>query len=287
MSGGGFTPSLLYIRSKDGSNWMHQGVDEVLSAAWNNYLQSQGLATSNQVWKYSVKPSKIIWDSKRPIQDPRGVRVNKAVIPNSIPTFSESNYQLQIMAFTQTVGLTHMSVTINMPRDRRFVTAAEVAAEINSQLLTWQPGGNFTCTADAETRRLSFNSTHANYSIRNVSENVKLGLLGPVFSISKGFMAHAPVDLKPTQFIYIKSQCFKSNSAHMSNEREDIIAMIPWKESVGEFGGDLVYECARDANFVTLLETQHNQLDFELLDDDMQPVDLKQKHWALELSLIY
>ena len=63
--------------------------------------------------------------------------------------------------------------------------------------------------------------------------------------------------------------------------------MVPWKEDVDEFSGDLVYEYQRDANFVNLLKSQHSQLDFELLDDDMQPVNLKQKHWALELSLIY
>lgn len=283
----GFTPSLLYIRSKDGSGWQHQGTDEVISKAWNDYLASLGVAVTNEVWAYSVKPSKIIWDSVQPIEQPRAVRVNKVIVPNSIATFSESNYQLKLMAFTTTSGLTHMQTTISMPRDRRFVTVAEVATEINAQLLTWQPGGNFTCTADAETRKLTFTCTHANYTLRNISDNPKLGFLGPVFAFGQSFMGHTPVDLKPTQCLYIKSDCFKNNSAHMSTEQENIIAMVPWKEDVDEFSGDLVYECQRDANFVNLLKSQHSQLDFELLDDDLQPVDLKQKHWALELSLIY
>ncbi len=283
-----FQPSLYWISSKDAAEWTDQAQDAITSQAFHTYLNGlvPGATDGTTVWDYTRNFSKIALALPEPLHEPIAMRINKLGLPDSIPTFKEANRRLDIIAISTTAGVNDLTFSVNMDINKRYISVAEVATDINTQLQAQSP--QFSCTSDIATQKITLVSAHPDYSLRNRNANPKLGFTGPLLVFGKNVTGNAPVNLTPTMFVYVRSKSFGRTSAQISGTGDqDIVAQIPYQENVSHIGGNMYYESSKDATFINLVKRVYQQLDFELLDDDREVVRLLSQDWSMEVSFLY
>lgn len=287
MSGATFQPTTFIVRSLDSAAWESEIRDAAWTLSWNNYLSSIGATQADQavIHKYGRITSKIHLDLKQPLHRPRGVRLNKCIVPHQMPTFKESNKTLKIFAQSLSAGSSSYYFDVNMPTNVRYVTFDEVAAEIDTQLKG--SSSLYSCVATSA-GRITISSTSASpYQLVVIEPNAKFGFDYGMVAVLRSTTSPSPVVLQPTRAFFVRCRAFGVTSAHTSNNATDILAMVPYEEKVVGFGGSSVFVNPNTQSYLNITQTTHTALDFELLDDDMETVNLRRHDWSMELSFAY
>jgi hypothetical protein len=73
----------------------------------------------------------------------------------------------------------------------------------------------------------------------------------------------------------------------MTNENHDIIAMIPMHQEVNAYGGSIIYNNPNTQTYLNIKQKMYDTLEFELLDEDLKPLNLRRHDWHMELSFVY
>lgn len=289
MDTGHFAPTKLFIRSQDSAEWEDRAWDVYFTNFFNTWLTALGFTVnSTESYQYSKNTSKLHFDFHSPLMNPSGVRVNQIVLPNSMPTFTTKNNVLKCVALSNNYpAISHAAFTVTLSTTKRYTSYAEVAAEINTQVAA--VNANFSCTEENGKLRLAWTSGASHQFI--VSEgNQRLGFdYPPIPNPGDTFvLAPSPVVLQPTRVVYVKSEAFGITSSYCSNDHHNIIAQVPMKDALVPYGGSIVYTNPNAQTLINLNPSKvYPSLDFELLDDDFNQIDLRRHNWSLELSFTY
>lgn len=278
-----FRPSLYWVASQDAATWDNRPLDVALSNTFHNLYP--GL-TSNEIWEYTRNSAKLSLVLPEPLHEPRAVRINKLYLPNSIPTFKPSNNTMRCIAIGANSNI-DVPFTITMDTTTRYTSITEVAALIDTQLKAVDPA--WTCTGDVGTQKITMLSNSANFGLRNLEDNFKLGFTGPITNLNpQGITGNAPVNLMPTLCVYVSCPTFGRTTGQISGTgTQTIIGQVPYKRERGTMGGNIYYETSLDACFVNLPRKMYTTLDFELLNDDREQLMLNKQNWSMELSFLY
>jgi hypothetical protein len=278
-----FKPSLYWVASQDAATWDNRPLDMALSRTFHALYP--GL-TSGEIWEYTRNSAKLSLVLPEQLHEPRAVRINKLYLPNSIPTFKPSNSTMRCIAIGST-GVADVQFTIIMDTTTRYTTVVEVAAFIDTQLKAVDPA--WSCAGDVGTQKLTMVSNSANFSLRNLEDNFKLGFTGPITTLNpQGITGNAPVNLMSTLCVYVSCPTFGRTSGQISGAgSQHIIGQVPYKRERGTMGGNIYYETSLDACFVNLPKKMYGTLEFELLDDDREQLMLNKQNWSMELSFLY
>ena len=295
MSGATFQPTTLIVRSRDAAVWEHSTEDNQITETWYTYLTNMGVTMSNVdtsiLHQFRKNTSKMALELKQPLHRPKGIRINKVVVPNQIATFNDTNKILKLFAKSKVVGVVDYHITVTMPTNRRFLTYAEVAAEINTQLQT--TSSLYSCTADASGKLTITAAANSNHYLIVIEPNSKLGFdygVPPLPYLSSSpimIVSPSPIILQSTRALYVRSSSFGLTSAHCSDNATDILTMFPYDEDVSSFGGSTSFVNPNMQTYINVTTQIHTMLSFELLDDDLNVVNLRRHNWALEVSFAY
>tara|TARA_B100001094_G_scaffold327215_1_gene384880 strand:+ start:337 stop:1194 length:858 start_codon:yes stop_codon:yes gene_type:complete len=282
-----FQPTTFIVRSLDSAAWEYETRDAEWTTSWNNYLNTIGATQTDQsvIHRFGQTSEKIHIDLKQPLHMPRGIRVNKSIVPHQMATFKDSNKTLKLYAQSLTTGSSAFYLTITMPTTVRYVTYAEVAAEIDTQLKT--SSSLFSCAANSSGKLTISSASTSPYQLSVIEPNAKFGFDYGMVAVLRSTTAPAPVVLQPTRALYIRSRSFGVTSSHASNDATDLIAMMPYEEQIVGFGGASVYLNPNTQTYINIIPNIYNVLEFELLDDEMERVNLRRHHWQMELSFAY
>ena len=288
-TGNSFQPTTLFVRSADAAAWETQTEDTVGTAFFQAWMQTMNVTvdTSKQ-YKYGKNTSTIRYDPLESIRRPKGIRVNRAVIPDTMPTFSSSNNVLKCIAISKNYPSTgHVEFNVTMPLTKRYLNFADIATEIHTQVAA--QNALFSCTVDAHGVLTLASSPSATHYLRVVEDNKKFGMdYPPVEGTSiHNIIAPSPIVLSPTRCAYIRSRTLGVTSGHMTNENHDIIAMIPMHQEVNGYGGSIVYNNPNTQTYLNIKQKMYDTLEFELLDEDLKPLNLRRHDWHMELSFVY
>jgi hypothetical protein len=282
-----FQPTTFIVRSIDSAAWEYEARDAEWTASWNAYLTSIGAtqADQNVIHRYGKTTEKIHLDLKQPLHRPRGIRVNKCIVPRQITTFKDSNKTLKLYAQSYSAGSSSFYLNITMPTTVRYVTYDEVAAEIDTQLKV--SSSLFSCVATSAGKLTISSASTSPYQLAVIEPNARFGFDYGMVAVFRSTTSPSPVVLQPTRALYIRSRAFGVTSSHASNDATDLIAMIPYEEKVVGFGGTNVYINANTQTYINITPNIYTTLDFELLDDDMERVNLRRHDWQMEISFAY
>jgi hypothetical protein len=289
MDTGHFQPTKLYVRSQDSASWENESGDRFFTNFFNAWLSALGFTVNyTESYQYSKNTSKLHFDFNSPLLHPTGVRVNQIVLPNSFPTFNSTNNTLKLVALSLNYPtISHHAFDVSLSTTKRYTSYAQVAADINTQVAA--VNYNFSCSEENGILKLHWASGSTHMFI--VSEgNQRLGFdYPPIPNPGDLFVAApSPIVLQPTRVVYVKSEAFGITSSYCSNNAHNIIAQIPMKDALVEYGGSIVYTNPNPQTLINLNPNNvYTHLDFELLDDDFNQIDIRRHNWSLEMSFTY
>lgn len=289
MDSGHFQPTKFFLRSQDSAEWENSAWDIWFTNLFNTWLTGFGVTVnSTESYKYSKNTSKLHFDFKSPLMNPSGVRVNQVVLPNSIPTFNSSNNTLKMVALSLNhPAVAHQIFSVSLSTTKRYTTYAQVASEINTQVAAIN--ANFSCSVEDGKLKLQSTSS-ATHTLAVTEGNQRFGFDYPPIRMPGEYFVYAPspIVLQPTRVVYIKSDSFGITSSYCSNDAHNIIAQIPMRDTLVDYGGSIVYTNPNPQTLINLNPSNvYPHLDFELLDDNFNQIDLRRHNWSIEMSFTY
>ena len=288
-TGNSFQPTTLFVRSQDAAAWETKSGDATFQTIFQNWMSYYGVTVdTTKTYRYGKDTSVIRYDPLEPIRRPKGVRVNRVVIPDTMPTFSAANNVLKCIAISKNhPSVAHVEFNITLPLTKRYLNYADIASEINTQVSA--QNALFSCTVDGNGILTLASATAATHYLRVSESNKKLGMDYPPVEGSSinNIIAPSPIVLSPTRVAYIRSRTLGVTSGHMTNEHHDILAMIPCHQDVNGFGGSIVYNNPNTQTYLNIKQKMYDTLDFELLDENLTQINLRRHDWHMELSFVY
>ena len=288
-TGTSFQPTTLFVRSQDAAAWETKSEDAFGTAFFQAWMQTMNVTVdTTKQYKYGKNTSTIRYDPLEPIRRPKGVRVNRVVIPDTMPTFSSSNNVLKCIAISKNhPSVAHVEFNVTLPLTKRYLNYADIASEINTQVSA--QNALFSCTVDGNGILTLASATAATHYLRVTEDNKKLGMDYPPVEGSSihNIISPSPIVLSPTRCAYIRSRTLGVTSGHMTNEHHDILAMIPCHQDVNGYGGSIVYNNPNTQTYLNIKQKMYDSLDFELLDENLNPLNLRRHDWHMELSFVY
>ena len=288
-TGTSFQPTTLFLRSADASAWETQTNDTFGTALFQAWMLTMNVTVdTTKQYKFGKNTSTIRYDPLEPLRRPKGIRVNRVVIPDVMPTFSSSNNVLKCIAISKNhPSVAHVEFNVTLPLTKRYLNYADVASEINTQVSA--QNALFSCTVDGNGILTLASTNAATHYLRVVEDNKKLGMDYPPTQGTSlhNISAPSPIILSPTRCAYIRSKTLGVTSGHMTNEHHDILAMIPCHQDVNGFGGSIVYNNPNTQTYLNIKQKMYDTLEFELLDEDLNPLNLRRHDWHMELSFVY
>jgi len=288
-AGTSFQPTTLFLRSTDAAAWETQTEDTFGTAFFQAWMQSMNVTVdTSKKYKYGKNTSTIRYDPLESIRRPKGIRVNRAVIPDTMATFSSSNNVLRCIAISKNhPSVAHVEFSVTMPLTKRYLNYADVATEINTQVSA--QNALFSCSVDGNGILTLASANAATHYLRVIEDNKKFGMDYPPTQGTSlhNISAPSPIVLSPTRCAYIRSRSLGVTSGHMTNENTDIIACIPMHEDVNGYGGAIIYNNPNNQTYLNIKQKIYDTLEFELLDEDLNPLNLRRHDWHMELSFVY
>lgn len=233
------------------------------------------LDSNDRVPGFQATHENCIWQLQHPLHNVSRFRVRQCCIPNTSPTFNESNNSLVIGG-----------VAVSLSLSKRYTSSSSFITDLNAAVtsVTIPNVSSLVFSSNADEGKLTMTWTASAPFV--IKANKRFGANIDVTyaaGTSQTFTFPHVFSLLPYKAIHLSSSSLATDDVRSTTNIDQVFATIPIK---GAFGDLIVRENSTDDMMRLISTSSISRIHVILRDDEGQVVNLQNASWLIELEFL-